>query len=52
MMLNNLPQVMVDVMYTDLELNEEIVNDSVEKLKGWLYMQPHLPHVNGKYNTA
>jgi hypothetical protein len=48
MVLKSPPQLMVDTLYRDLELNEQIVNDSVKKLKEWLYMQPHLPHINGK----
>lgn len=46
MVLKSPPQLMVDTLYRDLELNEQIVNDSVKKLKEWLYMQPHLPHIN------
>jgi hypothetical protein len=48
MMLKSLPQNMVDTMYLDLELTQQLVNDSVTKLKQWLHMQPHLPHIDGK----
>jgi hypothetical protein len=48
MLLKRAPQVMVDRLYSKLELNDQLVNDSVKKLKEWLYMQPHLPHINGK----
>ena len=43
---------MVDKLYLDLELNEQVVKDSVKKLKEWLYMQPHLPQIDGKWNGA
>ena len=52
MVLKSVPQVTVDRLYVDLELNEQLVNDSVEKLKEWLHMQPHLPQIDGKYNGA
>jgi hypothetical protein len=48
MVLKSAPQVMVDRLYLDLELNEQLVNDSVKKLKEWLYLQPHLPQIDGK----
>ena len=52
MVLKSAPQVMVDRLYLDLELNEQLVNDSVKKLKEWLQKQPHLPQINGKWNGA
>ena len=52
MILKSPPQFMVDRLYLDLELNEQLVNDSVKKLKEWLYKQPHLPQIDGKYNGA
>jgi len=52
MILKNVPQFMVDKLYLDLDLNEQLVNDSVKKLKEWLYLQPHLPQIDGKYNVA
>jgi hypothetical protein len=42
---------MVDRLYLDLDLNEQLVNESVKKLKEWLYMQPHLPRIDGKYRV-
>jgi len=50
MVLKNASEVMVDKLYLDLELNEQVINDSVKKLKEWLYMQPHLPQIDGKWN--
>jgi len=52
MVLKSAPQVMVDKLYINLELNEQVVNDSIKKLKEWLYMQPHLPQVDGKWNVT
>jgi hypothetical protein len=52
MVLKSAPQIMVDRLYLDLDLNEQLVNESVKKLKEWLYMQPHLPRIDGKYNRA
>jgi len=48
MVLKSAPQVMVHKLYLDLELNEQLVNDSVKKLKEWLCLQPHLPKIDGK----
>jgi hypothetical protein len=50
MLLKTAPQVMFERLYLELELNEQLVNESVKKLQEWLYLQPHLPQIIGKQN--
>ncbi|PNF22552.1 hypothetical protein B7P43_G13681 [Cryptotermes secundus] len=46
MVLQGLPPEMVDIIYEELGLNEQDVEDYVKMLKEWLHKQPHLPHIN------
>lgn len=46
MVLQHIPREMVDIIYEELGLNEQDVQDYVKMLKQWLHKQPHLPHIN------
>ena len=40
-------QALKHIMWSEFGLNEERIKEAVEKLKDWLYQQPHLPNDDG-----
>ncbi|XP_069698960.1 alpha-tocopherol transfer protein-like [Periplaneta americana] len=43
MVVDLIPSKLLEIMYSEYEINEESLKESIKKLREWLRMQPHLP---------
>jgi hypothetical protein len=48
MVLQHPPAEVLDLIYKELEVNEQLITDSVRHLREWMNTQPHLPKVCGR----